>query len=115
MLSFVILISFVVYIRTNGDVIKANNVREMTPSKILQGRSRRKMRKGTSREKQVFLVDFYLTFPRFPPKSKNGLNTSLVPGIIYISPQKSYISLINLVYYNLKKPSESYKSNIPLK
>ena len=30
-----------------------------------------------SREKQVFLVGFSLTIPRFPRKSKNRLNTSL--------------------------------------
>ena len=30
-----------------------------------------------SREKQVFLVGFSLTIPRFPRKSKSRLNTSL--------------------------------------
>ena len=34
-------------------------------------------RRFFSREKQVFLVGFSLTFPRFPRISKNRLNTSL--------------------------------------
>ena len=37
----------------------------------------RKARRFISREKQVFLVGFSLTFPRFPRISKNRLNTSL--------------------------------------
>ena len=37
----------------------------------------RKARHFISREKQVFLVGFYLTFPRFSRISKNRLNTSL--------------------------------------
>ena len=37
----------------------------------------RKARRFISREKQVFLVGFSLTFPRFPRISKNQLNTSL--------------------------------------
>ena len=36
-----------------------------------------KSRHFISREKQVFLVGFSLTFPRFPRISKNQLNTSL--------------------------------------
>ena len=35
-------------------------------------------RRFFSRKKQVFLVGFSLTIPRFPRKSKNRLNTSLV-------------------------------------
>ena len=38
----------------------------------------RKSRRFISQQKQVFLVDFSLTFPRFPRMSKNKLNTSLV-------------------------------------
>ena len=38
----------------------------------------RKARRFLSREKQVFLVVFSLTFPRFPRISKNQLNTSLM-------------------------------------
>ena len=37
-------------------------------------------RRFFSWEKQVFLVGFSLTIPRFPHKSKNRLNTSLLPG-----------------------------------
>ena len=37
----------------------------------------RKARRFISWEKQVFLVGFSLTFPRFPRISKNRLNTSL--------------------------------------
>ena len=37
----------------------------------------RKARRFVSREKQVFLVGFSLTFPRFSPKTKNRLKTSL--------------------------------------
>ena len=35
-------------------------------------------RRFISREKQVFLVDFSLTFPRFPQKSQNRLNSTLL-------------------------------------
>ena len=38
----------------------------------------RKAKRFSSREKQVFLVGFSLTFPRSPRISKNRLNTSLV-------------------------------------
>ena len=38
----------------------------------------RKAKRFISREKQVFLVGFSLTFPRFPRKSKNRLNISLL-------------------------------------
>ena len=37
----------------------------------------RQVRRFISREKQVFLVGFSLTFLRFPRLSKNRLNTSL--------------------------------------
>ena len=38
----------------------------------------RKVRRFISREKQAFLGDFSLAFPRFPQISKNRLNTSLL-------------------------------------
>ena len=49
-------------------------------------------RRFFSREKQVFLVGFSLTIPRFPHKSKNRLNASLI-----------HLQLISVLYF--KKPS----------
>ena len=48
----------------------------------------RKARRFISREKQVFLVGFSLTFPRFPRISKNRLNTSLTKAALGPFPQK---------------------------
>ena len=45
----------------------------------------RGVRRFFSREKQVFLVGFSLTFPGFPRKSKIRLNTSLQEGRLSIS------------------------------
>ena len=47
------------------------DIKEMPSSKILQGRC----------ERNNFLVGFSLTFPRFPRKFKNRLNTSLLSAV----------------------------------
>ena len=56
-----------------------------------------------SREKQVFLVGFSLTIPRFPCKSKNRLNTSLV----------SDLSILFLIFAR-DVISKSQKQNFPV-
>ena len=70
----------------------------------------REARRFFSREKQVFLVGFSLTFPRLSCKSKNLLNTSLGETFTYRklcqSPKLTFIFNVLITYYDRFKVTE---------
>ena len=76
----------------------------------------RGVRRFFSREKQVFLAVFSLTYPRFPRKSKNRLNNcllllKLVSAIFYqifiFSPKDSPLKTMKNVLFHLKSSFHS--------